>query len=190
MAEDSPCQERARKLFQQYENSPDSVDQNLVPALVAITAHTGGAADYRKFYNRFKTAQTPQEETRYLFALAGFRPRELIERTLDLTLNGEVRTQNSPYLMRGILLNKHARAKAWSFLKSRWEEMLRHYPDNAIPRMCEGIIGLVDRELERDALGFFANHPVKQGAKQIEQHLERLHVAVLCKERWRNMLKF
>ena len=62
----------------------------------------------KSFTRRFKTAQTPQEETRYLFALANFRLPELIDRTLDLTINGEVRTQNSPYLMRGILLNKHA----------------------------------------------------------------------------------
>ena len=90
-------------------NAPDSVERNLIPALVAIVAHTGTAADYEKFYDRFKNAQTPQEETRYLFALANFRVPELIDRTLDLTINGEVRTQNSPYLMRGILLNKHAR---------------------------------------------------------------------------------
>ena len=40
-----------------------------------------------------------------------------------------------------------------------------------------------------DVRGFFAEHPVKQGAKQIEQHLERLRVAVACKERWRELLR-
>ena len=189
VADDASCRERARELFLQSEKKPESVDRNLIPALVAIVAHAGTAADYEKFYNRFKTARTPQEETRYLFALAGFRAPELIQRTLDLTVNGEVRTQNSPYLMRGILLNRHARASAWSFVKAHWEEMLRQYPDNAIPRMCEGIVGLVEPELERDAAAFFLEHPVKQGAKQIEQHLERLRVAVLCKERWRDALR-
>jgi puromycin-sensitive aminopeptidase len=189
VANDRACQERARKLFTQYENSPDSVDRNLIPALVAIVAHGGTASDYEKFYNKFKTAKTPQEETRYLFALAGFPLPELIARTLDLTVSGEVRTQNSPYLMRGILLNKRARASAWSFMKSHWEEMLRQYPDNAIPRMCEGIVGLVSHELEAAAREFFAKHPVKQGAKQMEQHLERLHVAVLCQERWKDVLR-
>jgi puromycin-sensitive aminopeptidase len=189
VANDRACQERARKLFTQYENSPDSVDRNLIPALVAIVAHGGTASDYERFYNKFKTAKTPQEETRYLFALAGFPLPELIARTLDLTVSGEVRTQNSPYLMRGILLNKRARASAWSFMKSHWEEMLRQYPDNAIPRMCEGIVGLVSHELEAAAREFFAKHPVKQGAKQMEQHLERLHVAVLCQERWKDVLR-
>jgi puromycin-sensitive aminopeptidase len=189
LAEDKACQQRARELYTQYEKDPDNVDRNLIPALVSIVAHTGGSTEYEKFYGKFKTAQTPQEETRYLFALANFRVPELIDRTLHLTINGEVRTQNSPYLMRGILLNKRARGRAWSFMKAHWDEMLRQYPDNSIPRMCEGIIGLVTAELERDVRDFFAQHPVKQGAKQMEQHLERLRVAVICKDRWQGLLR-
>jgi puromycin-sensitive aminopeptidase len=189
VAEDTECQQCARELSAQYENDSASVDANLVPALVAIVAHTGDGVEYEKFYGKFKTAKTPQEETRYLFALAAFRKPELIDRTLKMTVSGEVRTQNSPYLMRSILLNKEARDRAWTFMKSHWEEMTRQYPDNAIPRMCEGIIGLVSPELERDAQAFFAAHPVKQGAKQMEQHLERLRIAVGCQERWREMLQ-
>jgi puromycin-sensitive aminopeptidase len=189
VAEDKACQERAREFYTQYEKAPDSVDRNLVPALISIVAHTGGSTEYEKFYGKFKTAQTPQEETRYLFALANFRMPELIDRTLDLTINGEVRTQNSPYLMRGILLNKRARERAWSFMKAHWDEMLRQYPDNSIPRMCEGIIGLVTAKLEKDVREFLAKHPVKQGAKQMEQHLERLGVAVICKDRWQSLLR-
>lgn len=189
VAQDKACQARARELYAQYEKSPDSVDRNLVPALVSIVAHTGGSTEYDKFYGKFKTAQTPQEETRYLFALANFRVPQLIERTLDLTTNGEVRTQNAPYVMRGILLNKRARERAWSFMKTHWNEMLRQYPDNSIPRMCEGVVGLVTAKLEKDVREFFAQHPVKQGAKQIEQHLERLRVAVTCKDRWQDLLR-
>ena len=44
-------------------------------------------------------------------------------------------------------------------------------------------------EFEADVREFFAKHPVKQGAKQIEQHLERLRVAVLCQERWKVVLR-
>ena len=189
VGEDRACQERVRELCAQYEKDADAVEPNLVPALVSIVAHTGHAGDYENFYGKFKGAKTPQEETRYLFALGAFRRPELIERTLQMTINGEVRTQNSPYLMRAMLLNKDARARAWTFMKEHWDEMTRLYPDNSIPRMCEGIIGLVSPELEADVKNFFASHPVKQGAKQIEQHLERLRVAVACQERWRELLR-
>ena len=189
VGEDQACQKRARELYPQYEKDPASVERNLIPALVSIVAHTGNGTDYEKFYARVKNAQTPQEETRYLFALGAFRQPDLIDRTLKMTISGEVRTQNAPYLMRGILLNKDARERAWAFMKAHWEEMLRRYPDNSIPRMCEGIIGLVTRELEADVREFFAHHPVKQGAKQMEQHLERLRIAVACKERWKDLLR-
>jgi puromycin-sensitive aminopeptidase len=188
IAEDRTCQARGREMFAQYEKAPESVDRNLVPALVSIVAHTGTATDYENFSSKFKNALTPQEETRYLFALANFRNPDLIDRTLELVINGQVRTQNAPYLVRGILLNRRAREKAWSFVKAHWDDMLRQYPDNSIPRMCEGIVGLVTADLEADAREFFSKHPVKQGAKQIEQHLERLRVAVACKERWRDWL--
>jgi len=189
VAEDKTCQQRARELFAQYEKEPESVERNLVPALVSIVAHTGGADDYEKFHAKFKNASTPQEETRYLFVLASFRQNDLIDHTLQMTINGEVRTQNAPYLMRGLLLNKDGRERAWSFMKAHWEDMLRQYPDNSIPRMCDGIIGLVTADLERDVRDFFARHPVKQGAKQMEQHLERLRIAVACKERWKDLLR-
>jgi len=185
VGEDEDCQERARALFAQYEKDARAVDRNLIPALAAIVSHTGGGSDYENFVRRFKSAATPQEETRYLFALANFRREELVDRTLQLTINGEVRTQNAPYLMRGLLLNQDARDKAWVFLKAHWDEMRRQYPDNSIPRMCEGIIGLATAELAADVEEFFGKHPVKQGTKQMEQHLERLRIAVACKARWR-----
>jgi puromycin-sensitive aminopeptidase len=189
LADDQACQHRARELYLQYEKDPGSVERNLIPALVAIVARTGSGSDYEKFNAKFKNAPTPQEETRYLFALGAFRQLDLIDRTLHMTVNGEVRTQNAPYLMRATLLNKAARERAWSFMKGHWEEMLRRYPDNSIPRMCEGIIGLVSPKLEADVKDFFAKHPVKQGAKQMEQHLERLRIAVACKERWKDLLR-
>ncbi len=184
LAEDKPTQERARRLFAEFEKNGAAVDRNLIPALVSIVAHTGSSADYETFLGKFKNAQTPQEETRYLFALGNFREPQLIERTLALTISGEVRTQNSPYLMRGMLLNRQARDRAWPFMKNNWQEMLRQYPDNSIARMCEGIIGLVSAEFEADVKQFFSDHPVKQGSKQMAQHLERLRIAVACQQRW------
>ena len=189
LAEDKASQERVRGLYARYERDAGAVDRNMVPALVSIMAHIGTDREYENFYDKFKKAQTPQEETRYLFALGAFRQSHLVDRALELTVNGQVRTQNAPYLVRGILLNKNAREKAWSFMKQHWDEMLKQYPDNSIPRMCEGIVGLVTPELEAEVEDFFAKHPVKQGAKQMEQHLERLRIAVTCRKRWKDLLR-
>ncbi len=185
---DVATQVEAARLYRNYQNDKSSVDRNIVPALLSILAHSGGADDYDEFRSHFKNAQTPQEEQRYLFALADFRRADLSEKTLALTINGEVRSQNAPYLMRALLFNTDGRERAWRFLKENWEEMLRQYPDNSIVRMCEGITALVTPDLQADVREFFAGHPVKQGGRTLEQHLEKLRVAVTCKERWTSIL--
>jgi len=96
LGEDQTVQEKARQLYAQFGRHPTAVDRNLIPALVSIVSHTGDKLEYENFLSNFKNARTPQEETRYLFALANFRQPELIGQTLKLVLSAEVRTQNAP----------------------------------------------------------------------------------------------
>ena len=43
---------------------------------------------------------TPQEELRYLSALADFDDADLMSRVLAMSITDDVRTQNAPYLLR------------------------------------------------------------------------------------------
>ena len=52
---------------------PYSVDPNILPAIIAILAHTGDEARYQRVHPSYKTASTPQEERRYLYSLALFQ---------------------------------------------------------------------------------------------------------------------
>jgi puromycin-sensitive aminopeptidase len=183
LGEEAAIQAEAKRRYQQYRENPAAVDRNIVPALVSIAAYTGGCTEYEAFRQNFKTARTPQEEQRYLFALAAFRSPELLDQTLHMTVSGEVRTQDAPYLMRSLLMNTEVRERAWAFMKAHWAEMVQRYPESSIVRMCEGITALVTPALESEVRDFFAAHPVKQGQKTLEQHLEKLHIAVACKER-------
>jgi puromycin-sensitive aminopeptidase len=172
---------RADEIYARYMKDPASVDRDLVPPVIGILAYAGERARYEEFKRQFKSARTPQEEQRYLFALAGFRRPELLRATMEMTINGEVRTQNAPYLMHSLLLNTTCRYEAWDFVKRHWDEMLRKFPDAALPRMCEAIVGLLEREDE--VREFFKAHRVRIGAKIIDQHLERLRVAVAFRRR-------
>jgi puromycin-sensitive aminopeptidase len=181
LGDDRECQARAREFYARYKRDASAVNRNLVPALISILAYSGGEAEYREFKDNFKSARNPQEEQRYLFSLAGFRRPDLLRATMDMTLGDEVRTQNAPYLMESLLFNTVFREEAWRFFKSNWDKMIERYPENSIPRMCEGVIGLF--MLESEVREFFATHKVKQGGKTIDQHLERLRVAVAFRKR-------
>jgi|HubBroStandDraft_1064217.scaffolds.fasta_scaffold20796_1 puromycin-sensitive aminopeptidase len=181
LGDDPEVQKHARDLYARFEDNPESADRDLMPPLVNILAYSGDGARYEEFKRKFKAPRTPQEEQRYLFALANFRDRDLLRKTMEMTLDGQVRTQNSPYLMHSLLLNPASRYEAWDFARAHWDEMIHKYPDNALPRMCEAVVALLDREDEIKK--FFAEHRVRLGGKIIDQHLERLSVAVGFRKR-------
>src|SRR5690606_20096944 len=63
---------RARDLHDASLRAPGSIDPALVAASIATIAASGGAEEFDAFFERFEAATTPQEELRYLSALADF----------------------------------------------------------------------------------------------------------------------
>lgn len=183
LGNDAQVQRAARE---RYACVPETsaLEPSVRAAVIEIVAHTGDETEYEDFLARFKAAKTPQEEQRYLRALADFRPPDLICRTLGLSLGGEVRTQDAPFLVRNLLMGVHSRELAWTFVKDHWEEMERRYPSQGgLRRLCEGLTGLATPELQADVLRFFGSRTVTFGGRTLEQYLERLRVAVLFGER-------
>jgi puromycin-sensitive aminopeptidase len=189
LGNDRDIQARAAESYQDYRATPTSVDPNLLPAIVMILAHTGDAARYHEFSEGFRTAATPQEERRYLFSLAGFQQQDLLERTLYRSINGEIRTQDAPFIISAVLGNVYGRKVAWSFVKSNWDAMDRLFPKQGLRRMCGGIVSLATPELERDVREFFMSRRIDLGGKTLDQYLEQLRIAVAFRQREEHHLR-
>jgi puromycin-sensitive aminopeptidase len=183
LGNDPTIQAQAGERYARWQREAAAVDPNVLPALIAILAHTGDAARYEEFLGRFRTATTPQDEQRYLYALAAFQQPALLAATLERTINGEIRTQDAPFVLRAMLMSVYARELAWRFVKERWEPMDRRCPKHGLRRMCEGVIGLATPELERDVHAFFRERSTGFGGKTLEQYLEQLRVAVALRDR-------
>ncbi len=183
LGSDAAIQTAAAERYAASLHDATAVDPNVLPALIAILAHVGDAVRYDEFLRRFRSATTPQEEQRYLYALAAFRGPELIEATLARTVNGEIRTQDAPFVVRSLLMSVYAREPAWAFVKAHWDPMDRLYPKHGLRRMCEGVIGLTTPALERDVHAFFSERKIHLGGKTLLQYLEQLRVAVALGER-------
>ena len=179
LGDDRAVQARAVEL---YAGAAD-VDPNVLPAIIAVLAHAGDGARYDEFLQKFRSAATPQEEQRYLYALAGFRQPALLSQTLARTTNGEFRTQDAPFVARALLTSVHGRELAWEFVKTNWDTMERLYPKAGLRRLAEGVIGLATPELERDVHAFFKARRPEFGGKTLEQYLEQLRIAVSLRER-------
>lgn len=189
LGNDPATQEQALVRYAQYRTDPAAVDPNIVPALVAILAHTGDEARYDEFSERYRKAATPQEERRYLFSLAAFQSPALLARTLAHTIDGEIRTQDAPFVVSAGLGNVYGRESAWEFTKKNWDQMDRLFPKQGVRRMCGGIANLATPELEQDVRTFFTSRQIDLGGKTLDQYLEQLRIAVAFREREGPQLK-
>ncbi|MFM7148646.1 MAG: ERAP1-like C-terminal domain-containing protein, partial [Gemmataceae bacterium] len=164
-------------------------EANVHSAAVAILAHAGDSARYEEFRDRFRQARTPQEEQRFLLALAGFRPSALVERTLLACRDGSIRTQDAPLVLRTMLQQVHSREATWQFLRQHGDELVQRFPGPGMRRLCEGMTGLISRAWLAEVRAFLQGPAVRLGGKVAEQILEQLEVSVELQSREQAALK-
>ncbi len=139
---------------------------------------------YERLLARYRDAATPQDQLRHLYALAEFDSEALVLRTCELALSDEVKTQNAPFLLRTCIANRRHGAAAWQFVRRHWDEANAALPeqhDRAHDRRRCAL--LTDEAVAADVQAFFAEHPIEQAAKTLDQILERQRVNVALRAR-------
>ena len=183
LADDTAAQERAADLLDRFLKHPPSVDPALASPALTATATLGDVALHERLAERFRTTGNPQDRERLLVSLARFRDAGAFARTLELSLSGDVRTQDAPYLLREALTNRDNGPAAWAFVAGHWPEIEQRFPANSLSRLVGGVRSIRDRALAEEAAAFLAEHPIPQGELQVRQHLERMWINVALSER-------
>jgi puromycin-sensitive aminopeptidase len=173
LGNDADAQARCRALLGQ-----PGADPELVAAATNAVAAVGTDEDYEHFRNAIHTAATPQEQLRHLYALAEFPEQSQIERTIELAFSGDVKSQNAPFLLHRCIANRWHGELAWKAVSQRWAEANERFPDNAIVRMIDPVKLLTREAVAADVQSFFAEHPIPQATKTLDQVLERQRVNV------------
>ncbi len=183
LGQDDEVRAEALRRFDRANAGGPPLDPNLEAAVLDVVADHLRPGDYDVFYTRYREASTPQEELRYLSALAAFPDAVLATRTLDLALS-EVRTQNGPYLVAGLLANRLGGPTVFDRLAERFDAALERFPVNSHSRMLGGVRMLCgDRALAERVTGFLAAHPLRSGQRTVDQTVERLWINVEFLER-------
>ena len=159
-----------------------SLDADIASAVLHVVATTAGPEEYESLLAGFRSPADPIEEQRYLDALSRVRDPKLTEHTCELCLS-EIRTQDAPYLLRKLLLNRLVGPGVWEFVTGHWDELLALYPENSIPRMVEvsRLCQLDDDatpRMSREAMDFLSTHRLGGQQRPVDQSIERLLVNV------------
>ena len=162
-------------------------DPTLAAAALTVVARHGDAEVHARITAAWHDADDPQTEQRNLRVLADLPDPDLVLETLAGTLDGSIRSQDGPYVIRRALKNPHAGDSTWGFVAEHWGTLTATFPSNSIARMLEGIVALDGDAAVEQVAAFLAAHPVPQGAHQVAQHLElqRINAALRRREQER-----
>ena len=148
----------------------------MLAASFKVVSSNGDADDFDGFQAGFEAAESPQSEMRNLYALPRFPGEEQIDQVSTMALDGSIRTQNAPFVLAQALMNSTHGPHVWDRIVNNWSVINEMFPSNTIVRMLTGVRWLTDAQTSAAVADFFADRPLPQGQKQLDQHLERLAV--------------
>ena len=178
----------AGRRFAMYAQDPSKVNPDIRKVVLSLTAKNGDRATYDTMWELEKKAAMEEEKVRLLGALSGFDDAELLQQTLDRTLDTSfVRTHNTIGVIARTAANPKGRDLAWDLLKANWPEFDRRYGEGGFGLMTlVSITGkFTTQEKLEDVEKFFAETSVPAAERTIRQSLEaiRLNIAWLEKNR-------
>ena len=176
IGDDPGVRDEASRRFAASETTP--LHGDTATTVLHIVAQSGGAAEFDTFLARYRGATNPQDEMRYLDALATFNEPDLVARAFELMMT-EVRSQDAPFVIRMMLWNRRNGPATWDRVVAAWDEFPAKFPSNTLPRMLDGARALCNPpELAAEVTAFIEAHPLAAGGRTVDQILERLAVSV------------
>jgi puromycin-sensitive aminopeptidase len=175
---DTDAQQRCRAIMDQ-----PNADPELLATATGAVASVGTDDDYERYLAAYRSAGTPQEQLRFMYALSEFPQQSQIARTVDFAFSGEVKSAHAPFLLNRCLANRWHGAFAWEQLRRRWDDAVARFPDNTIVRMIDPVKFLTTPEVAADVQSFFSEHPIPQSTQTLHQVLERQRVNVAMRVR-------
>jgi puromycin-sensitive aminopeptidase len=181
LAKDPETIERCRLLVGDL-LSGETVDPELATAALAVFARNGGADEYQTLWKTYQEATTPLDQVRYLRSVAGVATEAEALATLDKVVGGDVRTQDGFWVFARLLTGESGPA-VWASARGRWDDLLAAMPGMTRTRVVEGLPALSMPEVAADVKSFFAEHPLPEASRALEQKLELLDANVKLRER-------
>jgi aminopeptidase N len=179
-AVDTDVRDQAHALALRYLEERQSVPPNIVRQVLRAAAMNGDQQLYERYLARLRASTNqPEEYSRFLTALVSFRDPSLVSRTLDLALSPEMRSQDSPTLIGGLLGTPWGRDRAWQVVRDRWQDLTGKLGVfQGVPAVVGALGGFCSAEKATEIRAFFDSHPVPAAARALRQALERIDSCV------------
>jgi puromycin-sensitive aminopeptidase len=178
----------ATERFRRFRADRDALSPDLVAVVARIAVGTGGEEMWTMVRDQYLEAEVPQDKIRYLFALAETPEVDLLQRTLDLSITADVRSQDAPFLIAAVLQNSRGSAMGWRWVEEHWPVLKERLPSGLLARVLEGVTAMSDPDLAAQVHAFCSANEMPLTQPRMDQLLERLDLNVALAGRLRSTM--
>ena len=154
------------------------LDPILTEAAIAVTAALGDVALYEKVMAASKDGRDPGLQSEALRTLALFTDPELVKRTLDYAVSGEVRNQDSWIPISKLLLSRDTREVTWRYIQENWDKVHAQFTTNSGSRIVSAAGSFCSVERRDEVSNFFATHKVNASERTLAKAIDNINDCV------------
>jgi aminopeptidase N len=159
------------------------LEPTVAGAIVTAASTHGDARLFDALASAADRAVSPEEQYRYLFALANFQDQTLVQRGLERALSPQLRSQDTAIYLARFFFNAHARGQAWTFVRQHWTAL---EPKVTISggdvTLVHALGAFCDARPRDEAAAFFAAHPLPGAARTLTQSIEQINNCIALRE--------
>ncbi|BGO90211.1 hypothetical protein NBRC10512_002414 [Rhodotorula toruloides] len=162
-------------------------DDSLIPGDLKTSIYTqcvrfGGEKEYEKVLEVYRNPPTPAHRSSAIAALCSSEKDELIQRSIDFILSGEVKNQDIASFVAHLARNRLAKRKVWEWFKAHYDEIMERFKGNfSIGRIVQLTFSSLSTEADAKAVEeFFKDKQTSVYDQFLSQGLD----SVRAKAKW------
>jgi puromycin-sensitive aminopeptidase len=161
---------------------------DLVRTAAAISVAYGDADVWHRTLDAYRATDRAVEQLRYLYALAETPIEDLRMRLLEMTIGGEVRSQDGPFIIAAALSRPGAAGPVWDWIEANWARLAERFPPSLAIRMLDAASVICDANLAVRVRRFCEEVDLAVSEVRMQQILERMDLSVALAGRLRGRM--
>jgi aminopeptidase N/puromycin-sensitive aminopeptidase len=169
------AQQLTTRVFAAENKKDKTLDATLSDAAVQISTNHGDAALYDKILSVNRNAIDPGEKADALRSLAHFRDPALVKRTLDYTVSGEVRNQDSWTVFVALLRDRETRTQTWDYIQNNWDKVHAQLTLSSGAGLVAATGSFCTVRQRDEVVNFFATHKVESTERTLAKAVDSIN---------------
>ncbi|MGH9597056.1 MAG: M1 family metallopeptidase, partial [Edaphobacter sp.] len=163
------------RVFAAGNKKDKTLDATLSDAAVQVSTNHGDAALYDKILAVNREAIDPGEKADALRNLARFHDPTLVKRTLDYTVSGEVRNQDSWTVFAALLRDRETRSQTWDYIQNNWDKVHAQLTLSSGAGVVAATGSFCTVQQRDEVVNFFATHKVESTERTLAKAVDSIN---------------